>query len=156
VDVGDVVITTGAVRLDGASTQYAPIEYPAVAHHEVVGALIVAAREQGVQARVGISCTTDTFYPGQEREDSFTGYVPRRLRGMTEEWRRLNVLNYEMEAATLLTLASAMGLRAGCAAGVVVNRTKGEHVTPDALHLGERNAVIVAAGAAAALARERP
>jgi uridine phosphorylase len=153
VDVGDVVITTGAVRLDGASTHYAPIEYPAVAHYEVVNALVVAAREAGVPARVGLSCTTDTFYPGQERHDSFTGYVPRRLQGMTEEWRRLNVLNYEMEAATLLTLASAMGLRAGCAAGVVVNRTRGEHVTPDALLLGERHAVVVAVRAAAALAR---
>jgi uridine phosphorylase len=73
---------------------------------------------------------------------------------MTEEWRRLNVLNYEMEAATLLTLASAMGLRAGCAAGVVVNRTKGEHVLPEALRVAERNAVLIAASAAASLARQ--
>jgi uridine phosphorylase len=152
IDVGDAIITTGAVRLDGASTQYAPIEYPAVAHHEVVGALVTAARELGVAARIGITCTTDTFYPGQERHDSFTGYVPRRLQGMTEEWRRLHVLNYEMEAATLLTLASAMGLRAGCVAGVVVNRTKDEHVTPEGLTLGEHHAVSVAVRAMAALA----
>jgi uridine phosphorylase len=154
VDVGDVIITTGAVRLDGASTHYAPIEYPAVAHHEVVHALVVAAREWRVPAHVGISCTSDTFYPGQERVDSYTGYVPRRLQGMTEEWRRLNVLNYEMEAATVLTLASTMGLRAGCVAGVVVNRTKGEHVLPEALRVAERNTVLVAAGAAAVLARQ--
>ena len=153
VDVGDVIVTTGAVRLDGASTQYAPIEYPAVADYRVVQALVSAAGEAGVTARTGVSCTTDTFYPGQERHDSFTGYVPRRLQGATEEWRRLNVLNYEMEAATLLTLASAMGLRAGCVAGVVVNRTKDEHVTADGLHLGEANAVAVAVRAVAALAQ---
>jgi uridine phosphorylase len=151
VDVGDVIVTTGAVRLDGASTQYAPIEYPAVAHHEVVGALLAAARAAGVTGRPGVTCTTDTFYPGQERYDSFSGYVPRRFQGITEEWRRLGVLNYEMEAATLLTMASAMGLRAGCAAGVVVNRTRSEHVTAEDLERGERNAVTVAVRAAAQL-----
>ena len=152
VEVGSVIVTTGAVRLDGASTHYAPIEYPAVAHHEVVAALLAAAEEAGVPGYAGITCTTDTFYPGQERYDSFTGYVPRRFQGITEEWQKLRVLNYEMEAATLLTMASAMGLRAGCAAGVVVNRTRSEHVTAEALHLGEENAVRVAVRAAAALA----
>jgi uridine phosphorylase len=145
VKVGDVVVTTGAVRLDGASSHYAPIEYPAVAHHEVVTALLRAAGELGVPARAGVTCSCDTFYPGQERYDSFTGYVPRRFQGITEEWRKLGVLNYEMEAATLLTLTSAMGLRGGCAAGVVVNRTRSEAITKADLDLGEGNAVKVAA-----------
>lgn len=152
VDVGDVILTTGAVRLDGASSHYAPIEYPAVADHDVVSALVAAAEEAGVTARLGITCSTDTFYPGQERYDSYSGYVPRRFQGITEEWRRLHVLNYEMEAATLLTLASAMGLRAGCVAGVVVNRTRSEHVSADDLHRGEGNAVLVAVRAAVRLA----
>jgi uridine phosphorylase len=78
IDVGDVVITTGAVRLDGASTHYAPIEYPAVAHHEVVQALLEAARQRGVPARPGVSASCDTFYPGQERVDSYSGYLVRR------------------------------------------------------------------------------
>lgn len=144
IDVGTVIVTTGAIRLDGASTHYAPIEYPAVAHHEVVSALLAAASALGVPARAGVTCTADTFYPGQERVDSFTGYVPRRFQGATEEWRRLGALNYEMEAATLLTLASVMGLRAGCVAGVIVNRSQSEHVTPDDLERGERHAVRVA------------
>lgn len=145
--VGDVVITTGAVRLDGASTHYAPIEYPAVAHPDLLVALIAAAREHGVPFRAGVTCSCDTFYPGQERYDSYSGYVPRRFQGITEEWRRLHVLNYEMEAATILTLASAMGLRAGCVEGVVVNRTRTEAITKADLDLGERNAVRVAVGA---------
>lgn len=151
VDVGDVVVTTGAVRLDGASTHYAPIEYPAVAHPDVVNAAIAAARALGIPARVGVSASCDTFYPGQERVDSFTGYVPRRFQGATEEWRRLHVLNYEMEAATLLTMTACMGLRGGCVAGVVVNRTHGEHVELEALKRGEHNAVRVAARAVAGL-----
>lgn len=151
VDVGDVVVTTGAVRLDGASTHYAPIEFPAVAHPDVVNAAIGAARALGIPAQVGVSASCDTFYPGQERVDSFTGYVPRRFQGATEEWRRLHVLNYEMEAATLLTMTAAMGLRGGCVAGVVVNRTRGEHVELEALKRGEHNAVRVAARAVADL-----
>jgi uridine phosphorylase len=156
IDVGDVIVTTGAVRLDGASIQYAPVEYPAVAHHEIVSALVRAAADLGVPARTGVTCTCDTFYPGQERNDSFTGYVPRRFQGITEEWRRLGVLNYEMEAATLLTLASTMGLRGGCVAGVVVSRPRGEHVTPDALARGERNAVNVGVAAAVRLLSGKP
>ena len=151
IDVGTVVITTGAVRLDGASTHYAPIEYPAVAHPDVVQAALAAARALGVPFRTGVSASCDTFYPGQERYDSFSGYVPRRFQGITEEWRRLGVLNYEMEAATLLTLASVMGLRGGCVAGVVVNRTRSESITKADLDLGEGNAVKVAALAAALL-----
>jgi uridine phosphorylase len=151
VNVGDVIVTTGSVRLDGASTHYAPIEYPAVAHHEVVAALVRAAAQLAIPARPGITCSCDTFYPGQERYDSFTGYVPRRFRGITEEWEKLHVLNYEMESATVLTLTSAMGLRGGCAAGVVVNRHRSEAITKADLDLGEDNAVRVAVLAASYL-----
>lgn len=150
--VGDVVITTGAVRMDGASTQYAPIEYPAVAHPEVVEALVRAARAAEVRCHVGITCSTGTFYPGQEREDSFSRYVPRRLRGITAEWRELHVLNYEMEAATLLVLCSAMGLRGGCVTGVIDRA--GGRITPRALESGTRNAARVAVAALEILMRE--
>jgi uridine phosphorylase len=148
IEVGEAIVTTGAVRLEGASSHYAPIEYPAVAHHEVVSALLEAARDAGVPARAGISCSCDTFYPGQERVDSYSGYVPRRFQGITEEWRRLHVLNYEMEAATLLTIAASLGLRGGCVAGVVVNRARGEHVDRKSLEIGEHNALVVAVTAA--------
>ena len=57
----------------------------------------------------GVSASCDTFYPGQERYDSFSGYVPRRFQGATEEWRRLHVLNYEMESSTVLTLTRRHG-----------------------------------------------
>ena len=147
IDIGTVIVTTGAVRLDGASTHYAPIEYPAVAHPDLVQAALAAARDLQVPHRAGISASCDTFYPGQERYDSFTDYVPLRFQGITEQWRQLHVLNYEMEAATLLTLTSAMGLRGGCAAGVIVNRTRSEAITKADLELGEGNAVRVAARA---------
>lgn len=143
---GDIIITTGSVRLDGASTHYAPIEYPAVANYKVVDSLIKAAKKNKVRYHVGITACSDTFYPGQERYDSFTGYVPKRFRGSMKEWQKLNVLNYEMESSTVLTLCSAMGLRGGCVSGVVVNRTTKEEITEKALKAGEDNAIKVAVG----------
>jgi uridine phosphorylase len=141
---GDVIMTTGSVRLDGASTHYAPIEYPAVANYTVVDSLIKAARKSKVKYHVGITASSDTFYPGQERYDSFTGYVLKRFQGSLKEWQRLHVLNYEMESSTVLTLCSAMGLRGGCVCGVIVNRTTQEEITEKTITAGEENAIKVA------------
>ncbi len=123
---GDVIVSTGAVRLDGASSHFAPLEFPAVPDFEVTAALVAAARSVGVEPHVGVTASSDTFYPGQERYDTYSGHVTRRFRGSLADWQALGVLNYEMEAATLFTMCSALGLRAGCVAGVLVNRTETE------------------------------
>ncbi|UCF20256.1 MAG: uridine phosphorylase [Gemmatimonadota bacterium] len=141
--IGDVIITSGAVRLDGASHHYAPIEYPAVANHEVLAALVEAARSLGLPHHVGVTASSATFYPGEERSDSFSGYVLRSFQGSTEEWRRLQVLNFEMESATLFTMCSALGLRAGCVTGVV-NRAGGDRISEGDLSRGEDAAIQVA------------
>jgi uridine phosphorylase len=120
--VGSIIVTTGAVRLDGASRQFAPIEYPAVADLACANALVDAARAAGVEPYVGITASTDTFYPGQERYDTVSGSVPAHLRGSLAEWQALGVLNYEMESATLFTMCNANGWRAGCVSGAIVNR----------------------------------
>lgn len=147
VKTGDCIITSGAVRLDGASSQYAPIEYPAVAHYEITEALVRAAEALKLPYHVGVTVSTATFYPGQERRDSHLGRVPRAFEGITEEWRRLGALNYEMESATVLTLAAVFGLRAGCVTGAVVHRGEGEEVSEEGLLRGEENAIAVAAKA---------
>lgn len=152
--VGDLVITTGSVRMDGASTHYAPVEYPAVAHPDVLIALIEAARihrrQEGIRTHVGITASSDTFYPGEERKDGFSPYILRRLRGITEEMQRLQVLNFEMESATLLTQCAALGLRGGVITGVVNRRRKRgeEKITPQRLLAGEMNVIRVALTAA--------
>ena len=148
IEIGEVIVSTGAVRLDGASKDYAPIEYPAVADHGVVSALIAGAEKAGVPYRTGITASSDTFYPGEERSDTYSGYIIRRLQGITEELARINVLNYEMEAATLFTMTSAMGLKGGCITAVINVRSRdGENVRSAALRLGEKNLIQVAASA---------
>ncbi|MDO8140400.1 MAG: uridine phosphorylase, partial [Candidatus Brocadiales bacterium] len=65
INIGDVIITSGSVRLDGASTHYAPIEYPAVAHYEALNALVEGTKKVKVGYHVGITASSDTFYPGE-------------------------------------------------------------------------------------------
>ena len=132
IDPGDVIVSTGAVRLDGASLHFAPMEFPAVADFECTTALVAAARAAGVRLHVGVTASSDTLYPGQGRYDTKSGVVTRRFRGSLAEWQQLGVLNYEMESATLFTMCAALGLRGGCVAGVLVNRTQEETPAADA------------------------
>lgn len=146
--VADVIVTTGSVRLDGASGHFAPYEYPAVAHYDCVHALVESARLLGHIAHVGVTVASDTFYPGQERYDTVSGYVRRSLRGSRDEWAQLHVLNYEMESATLFTQCATNGWRAGMVAGVLVNRTQQEIPSADVHDRVEANAVDVVVAAA--------
>lgn len=147
-NVGDVLVTTAAVRLDGASLHFAPLEYPAVADFACTAALVDAAKASGFPLHIGVTASSDTFYPGQERYDTYSGRVVRRFQGSMQEWQSMGVLNYEMESATLLTMCASQGLRAGMVAGVIVNRTQQE--TPDVatMKLAETAAVTVVLDAA--------
>ena len=148
IQVGDVIVTTGSVRLDGASRHFAPLEYPAVADFSCTQALVQAANANGVTVHTGITASTDTFYPGQERYDTYSGYVRREYQGALQEWTRLGVLNYEMESATLLTMCAALGLKAGCVAGVIVNRLQQEIPNADLIMQTEKNAIQIVVDAA--------
>ncbi len=149
---GDVIITTGAVRLDGASLHFAPMEFPAVSNFECATALVQATRAAGHTPHIGITASSDTFYPGQERYDTYSGKVTRRFRGSLDDWQALGVLNYEMEAATLFTMCSSLGLRAGCVAGVLVNRTETETPSEETAKRIESTTIAVAVDAVRRLA----
>ena len=109
---GDLVISTGAVRLEGASKQYVRPEYPAFASYEVVLALIESAELLGCNYHVGITASTDSFYCGQGRA-GFSGYKSSMTENLISDLQKAKVLNLEMETATILTLANLFGLRAG-------------------------------------------
>jgi uridine phosphorylase len=122
VPLGATAICTGAVRLDGASENWAPIEYPAVADWRVVGALVSSAVELGQPHAVGIGATTSCFNEGQARSD-LNGYVPPRLLARHEELVARHVLYYSMEEATIFTWCLAHGgYPAGAVCAVVANR----------------------------------
>ncbi|MFQ6372458.1 uridine phosphorylase [Shewanella sp. YIC-542] len=148
IKVGDIIVSQASVRLDGASLHFAPMEYPAVADFGCTSAMVTACREAGIEPHVGITASSDTFYPGQERYDTVSGRVTARFAGSLQQWQALGVLNYEMESATLFTMCASQGWRAACVAGVIVNRTQQE--IPDAamMQATEQRAIAIVLEAA--------
>ena len=153
IQVGDVLVTTAAVRLDGASQHFAPLAFPAAANFDCTRALVDAASASGQTVHVGITASSDTFYPGQERYDTYSGRVVQHFVGSMQEWQAMGVMNYEMESATLLTMCASMGLRAGMVAGVLVNRTQQEIPDVAQIKASESSAVDIVIAAAGALLR---
>jgi len=128
INLGDLVISTGGVRLDGASKDYVIPEYPAVANYEVVMALIEAAEKLKVKYHVGITASTDTFYCGQGRP-GFAGYLPSHKAKIFEDMQKAGVLNFEMEASCLFTLANIFNVRAGAICLVIADRVRDKFKT---------------------------
>lgn len=129
-ELGDLVITTGAVRDDGTSRSYVVSEYPALSDHEIVAALVASARERGVRFTTGITWSLDAFYArnavlssdGSLSSMSVGGYWPSHAEARIRDMQAARVKNCEMESGVLLTLAGLFGLRAGCIC-VVSDRT---------------------------------
>ncbi|MFO7925872.1 MAG: nucleoside phosphorylase [Halobacteriota archaeon] len=147
IDIGDLVITTGAVRQEGTSDEYVREDYPASAHGEVVTALVTAAERLGHEYHIGVTCSTDSFYAGQSRP-GFDGFRAAGAEARIQELREAGVLNFEMEASAILTLANLYGLRAGVVCTVYANRVTGEFRTE-----GQREAAETASLAAALLTK---
>jgi uridine phosphorylase len=146
---GSVVITRAALCRQGAANDIAPPEYPAAADPFLTVALVEAARELQVDHHLGITASVDTFYEGQERSASSANpHLLRRLQGVTQEYRDLNVLNYEMEAGTLFKMGGVYGFAAACICGVVAQRTSAESIVLEQKATAVENAIRVALRAA--------
>jgi uridine phosphorylase len=121
VQSNDVVVATGAVRHEGTSREYAPIEFPAVADYEVLTALVDAAKNLGKPWHAGVVQCKDSFY-GQHSPGRMP--VSYELEAKWEAWKRLGVLASEMESAALFTAAAALGVRCGSVFHVVWNQER--------------------------------
>lgn len=114
VDVGDMIIADGAARYEGTSSLYAPLEFPAVASHEVVAAAIEAGKNLGLVSHVGITRSSDTFYACHSKPgSSFNNFWQSNWKNYFEDLKRLNVVGAEMEASVIFVLARVWGLSAG-------------------------------------------
>ena len=111
--VGDLCVAQAAVRQDGTSSAYMPTAYPAIAAHDVTGALMQAAHSQGRRFRAGIVESTDSF-----QADVYPETMPQAPDSI-EMWRRAKVLCIEMETSALFVVASVRGVRAGALLGIV-------------------------------------
>jgi uridine phosphorylase len=149
VRVGSIVIGSGALTNQGAADDVAPREFPAVADPFLTVALSDAARRLGVDHHVGVMASTDTFFEGQERSGSSANpHLIRRLRGMVDEYQRLGVLNFEMEAGTLFKMGAVYGFAAGCVCAIIAQRTEDEQPRLDEKDAAVDRAIDVAIAAA--------
>jgi uridine phosphorylase len=143
IDVGDLVIARGAVRQEGTSDEYVREDYPAVADHAVVAALVAAAEDLGYDYHVGLVASTDSFYAGQSRP-GFGGFEPSGSAERIAALQAANVDAFEMEASAILTLATLYGLRAGAVCAVYANRVTGEFRTEGEARAAETASLAVA------------
>lgn len=132
--LGDLVISSGAVRLETTTSWFVHDGYPAVADYEVMLALLEAAGRRGHPTHIGLTATAPGFYGAQGRP---IRQLPIRFPNLAEEMMRQGVLNFEMEASALLVLAALARCRAGVVCAVYAQRNAGEFVTGSQLDAAE-------------------
>lgn len=121
VQSGDLVIASGAIRMEGTSREYAPIEFPAVADITVVNALMHAAEKLQLRSHTGVVQSKDSFY-GQHSPHRMP--VSYELENKWEAWKRLGCLASEMESAALFVVGSALRVRVGAVFLVLANQER--------------------------------
>ena len=141
---GDTVIATGAIRMEGTSREYAPIEWPAVASLDVVNALVGSAEDLGVPYHTGVVECKDSFYGQHSPETMPVGY---ELKAKWDAWKKLGCLASEMESAALFTVAAARHVRCGSCFLVVANQEREAAGLPNPVVHDTDTAVRIAIGA---------
>jgi uridine phosphorylase len=126
--LGDLIITSGAVRLESTTNYFVHDGYPAVADYEAVAALVEAAERLGHRYHVGVTATAPGFYGAQGRP---IPQLPIRYPDLAKEMTSQRVMNFEMEASALLVLATLARCRAGVVCTAFANRTTGEFVSDE-------------------------
>jgi uridine phosphorylase len=127
-NVGDLVISTGSLRLETTTSWFVHDGYPAVADYEAVMALEEAATRLGHPHHMGLTATAPGFYGAQGRP---IPHLPIRYPDLADEMARQGILNFEMEASALLVLSTLGGSRAGVVCAVYANRRTGEFAEGD-------------------------
>lgn len=123
ISCGDMVITTGSMRQGGTSYHYAPLEYPAVASFEVIECLIDSCKLHETTYTKGIGASIGSFFAGQGRPVLGKAFHDEDL---IEKYKKLNVINMEMEAETVITLGNVLGVLSGAICAVHANRATDE------------------------------
>ena len=118
---GDLVIATGAIRMEGTSKEYAPIEYPAVADYDIITALKESAEKLNLPHHLGIVQCKDAFY-GQHNPELMP--VSYELENKWQAWLKMGCLASEMESAALFIAGSFLKVKVGSIFLVVANQER--------------------------------
>jgi len=145
VHAGDIVIAQAAIRAEGTSKEYAPIEFPAIADFSVTEALRNAAVNLGFTSHIGVVHCKDSFY-GQHNPERMP--IASELLSKWDAWLKLGCLASEMESAALFTAASALKVKAGCVLHTVWNQERRKNLGENKESFETSHAVLVAIEAA--------
>ncbi|RGB75316.1 uridine phosphorylase [Anaerococcus nagyae] len=118
---GEVVIANAAIRAEGTSREYAPIEFPAVSNFEVTSALKSASNKLNLKSHIGVVQCKDSFYGQHEAERMPVSY---ELENRWNAWLKLGTLASEMESAAIFTIANYLNVRCGSCFLVVANQER--------------------------------
>ncbi|MEW6027821.1 MAG: nucleoside phosphorylase, partial [Planctomycetota bacterium] len=138
IQIGDVVISTAALRLENTSLFFVPEGYPAVAHYEMVRTLRDAADSLKMRYHLGLTATAPGFYGAQGR---IVSGFPLRTTDMVTYFSRIGVLNFEMETSALFTLAGLKNYRAGSISAVYADRYRYRFATAEQQRAAELNCI---------------
>lgn len=145
IKAGDLVISQAALCDQGAANDIAPVNYPAVADPYLTIDLVTAARSHGFTHHLGLTASTDTFFEGQGRTaDSVNRHLQPHLQQRCETYRALNILNFEMEAATLFKMGSVYGFKAAAICAVLAERQQSEQICHQVKELAVSQAITCA------------
>ena len=145
---GDLVVASGAVRMEGTSREYMPLEFPAVANFEVLQALVAASKKYA-KTHVGVVQSKDSFY-GQHSPESMP--IKNALNDKWYAWKNSGVMASEMECAALFTVAAVRNVRAGAVLMSLWNQERAAAGLPDEHHFDTEDAIRAAVDAIAILA----
>jgi len=118
---GDMVIATGAIRMEGTSKEYAPIEFPAVGNLDVINSLVQASKDLDKIYHVGVVQCKDSFYGQHSPETKPVGY---ELINKWNAWLKCGCLASEMESAALFVVGSYLKVRVGSVFLTVANQER--------------------------------
>lgn len=138
-NIGDLVISTGAMRLENTTSFFVPESYPAVPHYEVTQALIRGAEKGGFKHHIGITATAPGFYGAQARK--VPGF-PLQDPDLPEKLATMKVMNFEMEASALFVLGQLAGFRTGCVCAIYASRKKNEFISEEMMEKAQHDCIV--------------
>ena len=136
INLGDLVISSGSVRIENTSTFFVHEGYPAVAHYETIMALSEAAHQNLFDYHIGLTASAAGFYGAQGR--AIEGLHVRYPK-LSEDLAKMNVYNFEMETSALFNLSQVLKIRSGAVCGVYAHRMKDEFIPVDLKNKTEKN-----------------
>lgn len=118
VEVGDLIIASGAIRKDRISNYFVPPEVPALSSLDTLLALAASCQKHKFKYHIGITATNGSFYCGEGRPGAH-GYTQKFMNTIVEDFKKSGVLDWDTETSVLFILGALLGARVGRINGVL-------------------------------------